>query len=83
MPQYDHSPIPPDKMVAFLIQNSPSAKVDIVREPIMNPMIDKEISIISVGPQAQKDKGQVANSPHDVEVRKSTRMKKPNPKYFK
>jgi hypothetical protein len=66
-----------------LIQNSPSAKVEIVREPIMNPMIDKEISIISVGPQAQKDKGQVANSPHDVEVRKSTRMKKPNPKYFK
>jgi hypothetical protein len=49
-----------------------------VREPIMNPMIDEE----SVGPRAQKDKEQVANSPHAVEVRKSTRIRKPNPKYF-
>jgi hypothetical protein len=55
----------------------------IVRESIMDPIIDEEIPIIGMGPQALEDKRQVAQSPHVEEVRKSTRVKRPNPKYLK
>ncbi|WJX16916.1 hypothetical protein P8452_06894 [Trifolium repens] len=69
------------QLLAFdVLKMAKSFEEESVREPIMNPMIDEEISIISVGPRAQKDKEQVANSPHAVEVRKSTRIRKPNPK---
>jgi hypothetical protein len=49
----------------------------------MDPIIDEEIPIIGMGPQALEDKRQVAQSPHVEEVRKSTRVKRPNPKYLK
>jgi hypothetical protein len=55
----------------------------IVRESTMDPIIDEEIPIIGMGPQALEDKRQVAQSPHVEEVRKSTRVKRPNPKYLK
>jgi hypothetical protein len=54
----------------------------IVREPSIRPMINENMPIIEEGPHAENDKRQMAKSPHNVEVRKSMRIKKANPKYL-
>ncbi|GAU35592.1 hypothetical protein TSUD_295280 [Trifolium subterraneum] len=54
----------------------------IVREPSTWPMNDENMPIIRVEPHAENDKGHVTQSPQTVEVRKSMRIKKANPKYL-
>jgi hypothetical protein len=54
----------------------------IVREPIIEPRINENISSTSVEPHAENDKGQMAQSPQVMAVRKSMRAKKANPKYL-